>query len=260
MLALPSRHNTAIATTVAKTLYSQLVLGMHTIAQLDPLNPKFPPVSSLSHGDLIAVGGNLEIETLCDAYRRGLFPWYEAGEPLLWWSPNPRLVLKTDAMHLSRSLKKTLKSKFHQVSLNQDFIRVITRCADRPKQADDSWITKEMRAAYIRLHQAGYAHSVEVYQQNTLVGGLYGVGIGQMFFGESMFSDTSDASKTALFYLCRHLQAHQLPLIDCQVESSHLQRLGAHTLARRQFIACISRLCAQPAPPGLWHTQSLFAA
>lgn len=232
---------------------------MPHLYQLDELNPQFPPVSSALDDGLIAVGGNLEVETLCEAYRHGIFPWYEVGQPLLWWSPDPRMVLTTDTMHVSHSLKKNLKSKFSKVTLNKDFSDVITQCAGRRKNSNNSWITEEMREAYIRLHQAGYAHSVEVYQQDTMVGGLYGVGIGQMFFGESMFTHSSDASKTALFYLCHHLQAHKLKLIDCQIESIHLQKLGAQTIPRAQFVERVSTLCALPHPNGLWHPQNLFS-
>ena len=223
--------------------------------ELHALRPRFPAISSADADGLLAIGGNLEVETLCAAYRRGIFPWYEAGQPLLWWSPDPRMVLLTNGMRVSRSLNKEIKSKFPDVRLNHDFKAVIDQCAVSRDSREATWITEAMRDAYLKLHQAGYAHSVEVYSQETLVGGLYGVGIGRMFFGESMFSMVSNASKVALFYLCKHLYAHQLMLIDCQVQSPHLQTLGAFNMARTQFIEYVSKFCPQETPLGLWRPQ-----
>ena len=222
------------------------------MVELDTKSPHFPSVSSADADGLLAVGGNLEPETLCRAYRRGIFPWYEEGQPLLWWSPDPRMVLLSNGMRVSRSLNKVIQSQFSDIRLNYNFNAVIERCAVCRDRRAATWITQAMRDAYLKLHQAGCAHSVEVYNHGDLVGGLYGVGIGRMFFGESMFSDVSNASKVALFYLCRHLYAHQVMLIDCQVKTPHLQTLGAFDMARGQFIEYVSKLCALEAPVGLW--------
>ncbi|MXX98409.1 MAG: leucyl/phenylalanyl-tRNA--protein transferase [Gammaproteobacteria bacterium] len=223
--------------------------------ELDTQNPCFPAVSAADSDGLLAIGGNLEITTLCAAYRRGIFPWYEDGQPLLWWSPDPRMVLLSNGMRVSRSLNKVIKSKFADIRLNHNFKAVIEQCAIPKNRRTTTWITETMRDAYLKLHQAGYAHSMEVYEQETLVGGLYGIGIGQMFFGESMFSNESDASKVALFYLCRHLYGHQLMLIDCQVQSPHLQTLGAFNIARTQFIEYVAKFCKLETPAGLWRPQ-----
>ncbi len=225
------------------------------MVKLDTQYPRFPDISFADADGLLAIGGNLEVETLYTAYRRGIFPWYEAGQPLLWWSPHPRMVLLTNGLRVSRSLNKDIKSKFSDIRLDHDFRAVIEHCAAPRSRRMATWITDEMRDAYLKLHRAGYAHSVEVYDQEDLVGGLYGVGIGRMFFGESMFSKTSNASKVALFYLCKYLYAHRLMLIDCQVESAHLQTLGAFNISRAQFIEYVSKFCGRQTPPELWQPQ-----
>ena len=225
------------------------------MVELDKRHPHFPDISLADADGLLAIGGNLEVETLYVAYRRGIFPWYEAGQPLLWWSPNPRMVLLTNGLRVSRSLNKDIKSKFSDIRLDHDFRAVIEHCAAPRGRRGTTWITDEMRNAYLKLHRAGYAHSVEVYDQGDLVGGLYGVGIGCMFFGESMFSKMSNASKVALFYLCQYLYAHQFRLIDCQVQSPHLQTLGAFNISREQFTEYVSKFCSQQTPPELWRPQ-----
>lgn len=227
--------------------------------ELDAQQPRFPDASEADGDGLLAVGGNLEVETLCAAYRRGIFPWYEEGQPLLWWSPHPRMVLLTNGMRVSRSLGKAIKSESCDIRLNHDFKTVIERCAAPRAHGKNTWITGAMRDAYLALHRVGYAHSVEVYQDEALVGGLYGVGIGRMFFGESMFSEESNASKVALFYLCRHLYAHRLLLIDCQVASAHLQTLGAFNISRAEFTEHTANLCNQEPPPGLWQPQRFLS-
>jgi len=227
--------------------------------RLDARHPRFPELSAAHSNGLLAIGGNLEVETLCAAYQRGIFPWYEEGQPLLWWSPDPRLVLLTNAMRVSRSLGKTIKTRFCDIRLNHNFKAVIEQCAAPRSDQRSTWITPAMKDAYLKMHRAAYAHSLEVYQQGCLVGGLYGVAIGRMFFGESMFATARDASKVALFYLCRHLHAHRLRLIDCQVHSAHLQTLGAFAIRRAQFAAYLAKLCCQPTPPQLWRTQRLAA-
>ena len=225
------------------------------MVKLDSRYPHFPDTSLADADGLLAIGGNLEVDTLYTAYRRGIFPWYEAGQPLLWWSPNPRMVLLTNGLRVSRSLNKDIKSKFSDIRLDYDFKAVIEHCAAPRGGRDATWITDEMRDAYIKLHRMGHAHSVEVYDQEDLVGGLYGVGIGCMFFGESMFAKASNASKVALFYLCKYLYAHRLRLIDCQVQSPHLRTLGAFNISRSQFTEYVSKFCSQPTPPKLWRPQ-----
>ena len=227
--------------------------------KLDAHNPCFPSVDEANANGLLAMGGNLEEETLLTAYKGGIFPWYQAGQPLLWWSPDPRMVLLSNGMHVSRSLNKIIKSHYTDIRLNHNFALVIERCAVSKERRAGTWITEAMRDAYLKLHQSGYAHSVEIYHQGTLVGGLYGIGIGRMFFGESMFSDFSNASKVALFYLCRHLYAHQIMLIDCQTQSAHLQTLGAFNIERTQFIYYVAKLCALGTVSDLWRPQR-FAA
>lgn len=197
----------------------------------------FPPVEQAltEPNGLIATGGRLSTRRLLMAYRQGIFPWFNEGQPVLWWSPDPRMVLFPNALKVSASLRKTLRQQRFTVSMNQDFAAVISACAQARPVRPSTWITPEMQQAYIRLHQQGYAHSVETWQQGELVGGLYGVQLGSVFFGESMFSTTSDASKVALHTLVQHALANSLQIIDCQVPSDHLQRMGAVIIPRTQF-------------------------
>jgi len=211
--------------------------------------PVFPPCEhALSEPDgLLAAGGDLRPERLINAYRQGIFPWYQSGQPILWWSPDPRAVLFPDAIRISRSLRQSMRNGELSVSFDQAFERVVRACADpRPNQSGLTWITDEMLHAYCRLHALGVAHSVEVWREGRLVGGLYGLGIGAAFFGESMFSRTSDASKVALVWLSRQLRAWHYHLIDCQVSSAHLQRLGAVDLPRGEFLRLLAAATAQP--------------
>ncbi len=222
------------------------------------LNPKdkttFPDVElALTEPDgLLAVGGDLSVERLCSAYRHGIFPWYSDGQPILWWTPNPRMVLFLDAIKISRSLKKSLKRDDYTVTFDKAFEQVIYACA-KPR-ADDmgTWITQEMANAYLRMFRLGHAHSVEVWHNNELVGGLYGISIGQVFFGESMFSRKTDASKIALVYLVKQLQRWQFAFIDCQIYSSHLASLGARPISRQQFTKYLDIYCEKPTPPAPW--------
>ena len=203
---------------------------------LDQLDTPFPDVSLAlkEPNGLIAIGGGLSIERLLDAYSNGIFPWYSEGEPILWYSPDPRMVITPDKFHLSKSLRKITHSSRFEVRINTAFEDVITHCRSviRPGQAD-TWIDDAMVQAYCDLNEAGYAHSYEVYEKDKLVGGLYGVALGGVFFGESMFSLVSNASKIAFAYL---LQNSHYRLIDCQVENKHLQNLGAFRLPRDLFI------------------------
>jgi leucyl/phenylalanyl-tRNA--protein transferase len=212
------------------------------------------PEPELSREDgLLAVGGDLSIERLILAYRMGIFPWYSRGEPILWWSPDPRLVLYPESLHVSRSLMKYLKQGRFTVTLDQNFSRVIAACADTPRENQPgTWITTDMMDAYCRLHEAGFAHSVEVWDQGELAGGLYGISLGKCFFGESMFSRKSNASKIGLATLVHLLQSWSIQLIDCQVTTDHLVRLGAREIPRKQFLAELKPALNAPTRKGNW--------
>ena len=220
--------------------------------------PVFPEPTVAGRDGLLALGGDLAPETLLNAYRRGVFPWSEQGQPLLWWCPDPRMVLRPEELRVSRSLRKSLRSKFGRIGLNRAFAQVIRACAQARKYTAKTWITAPMERAYVALHKAGFAYSVEVYDRDgELAGGLYGVRVGRMVFGESMFARRADASKAALFYLCAHVQRHGLPLIDCQVESAHLRSLGARPMARAVFLERCARLCGRAPAPDAWRPRWL---
>ncbi len=214
---------------------------------LDPLYPLFPdPATALSEPDgLLAAGGNLSVDTLLGAYRQGIFPWYEQGQPILWWSPNPRAVIVPNQLHISKSLAKTLRRGGYRITTDQAFASVIKACAEpRPEHLhrpdeNHTWISADMIAAYIRLFEAGHAHSVEYWLDDQLCGGLYGLAIGNVFCGESMFSRASNASKIAFSHLAKGLEKAGFVLIDCQLENNHLNSLGAQVMAREDFIAII---------------------
>ena len=204
---------------------------------LDSPESSFPDIDlALSDPNgLLAAGGDLSSERLLDAYSSGIFPWFEEGQPVLWWSPDPRMVLFPEDLHISKSLQKTLKKSPYTVTLDKAFADVIACCAEPRGESPGTWITSEMRTAYTRLFEAGHAHSVEVWLGEDLVGGLYGVALGQLFFGESMFSFQSNASKIALVNLVKQLQQWNYKLIDCQVSSEHLESLGAIEISREEF-------------------------
>lgn len=210
----------------------------------------FPPLDTAldEPAGLLAAGGALTPEWLLTAYRRGIFPWYSVGQPILWWSPDPRLVLFPDEIHVRRSLAKRLRNAGFQVTFDQAFDAVIEACSSIRADAEGTWITDPMKQAYRRLHRLGYAHSVEVWHGAQLVGGLYGVSLGKLFFGESMFSRERDASKVALVHLARHMQHRGGGLIDCQMHTSHLVSLGARDIARKEFIDYLDVYVDQPAP------------
>ncbi|EST15365.1 leucyl/phenylalanyl-tRNA--protein transferase [Pseudomonas putida S610] len=195
---------------------------------------------------LLAAGGDLTPERLVQAYRHGCFPWYQDGQPILWWSPDPRTVLAPARLHVSRSLAKWMRQGRYQVSFDTDFPAVIAACAAPRDYANGTWITDPMRMAYCELHARGIAHSVEVRQDGELVGGLYGLAMGQLFFGESMFSRADNASKVGFVTLVRHLEAAGFVLIDCQMPTDHLQSLGAHAISRREFAGYLARHLDQP--------------
>lgn len=215
---------------------------------LEPGAPpeRFPdPASALSEPNgLLAAGGDLSPERLMCGYRRGIFPWYSEGQPILWWSPNPRTVLFPEDLHVSRSLGKTLRRDVFQVSLNRAFSEVLRSCAAPRATQPDTWITAAMQDAYQRLHRLGFAHSVECWRDGELVGGLYGVSLGQVFYGESMFSRASDASKVALVHLARM----GFQMIDCQMETPHLRRMGAVSIEREDFLRLLDAWCESPEP------------
>jgi len=201
---------------------------------------------------LLAVGGDLRVERLLAAYRHGIFPWYNDDQPILWWSPDPRAVLFPERLKVSRSLGKTLRKHPFRVTADQAFAEVMAACGGPRRGANGTWITPAIKQAYGRLHELGIAHSVESWRGDELVGGLYGVAIGRVFFGESMFSRVTDASKVAFVYLVRQLQRWGYELIDCQVRTEHLVSLGAETIPRAEFTRLLERWSAVEGRPGPW--------
>jgi len=225
------------------------------IPWLDRATP-FPPLERASKepNGLLAVGGDLSPGRLLAAYRRGIFPWFTAGDPILWWSPDPRMVLFPGELKVSRSLAKTLRNRRYQIRLDHDFDAVIRNCAAPRAGQPETWITAEMRAAYGRLHALGYAHSVETWVEGELAGGLYGVAVGAAFFGESMFTRMRDASKIALVHLVERLRTAGCGLIDCQMRTAHLASLGAREIPRKEFARRLKELVDYGQAPGLWRT------
>jgi leucyl/phenylalanyl-tRNA--protein transferase len=217
------------------------------LAPGDP-SDAFPPLEmALSEPEgLLAAGGDLDAERLLYAYRNGIFPWYEDGQPLLWWSPDPRCVLQADDLHVSRRLRRELRKGSAEVRFNTVFGEVIRACAAPRRSQQGTWITSQMIVAYEHLHEQGWAHSIEIWRDNELTGGLYGLAIGRVFFGESMFSREPSASKIALLALSRHLHRGDFELLDCQVASQHLLDLGATLMPRRHFAAALKNLCNPP--------------
>ena len=193
---------------------------------------------------LLAIGGDLSEQRLLDAYRNGIFPWFNEGQPILWWSPDPRCVLFPEELKISRSLAKRVRNQHFHVTFNQAFTEILEGCATARKGVEDTWITNDIKLAYLNLHKTGYAHSIECWQEGQLVGGLYGIAMGKIFFGESMFSWKPDASKVALVELSRQLQEKKFKLIDCQVHSQHLQRLGAKPIHRNMFVQLLQHYCS----------------
>jgi leucyl/phenylalanyl-tRNA--protein transferase len=214
----------------------------------------FPPVERALRepNGLLAAGGDLSPERLLDAYVHGIFPWFGEDDPVLWWSPDPRMVLFTAEVHVSRSMRKTIRSRRMQVTADRCFDEVMEGCAEPRPGQDGTWITDEMKDAYTRLYRMGYAHSVEAWAGDELVGGLYGVAIGRMFYGESMFSRVSDASKLALFALVTQLARWGFPCVDCQMSTGHLSSLGAREIARATFLRQMRTLVRQGGMPSPW--------
>jgi len=227
-----------------------------------PQDPVFPPLESAlaEPNGLLAAGGDLSPQRLLAAYRRGIFPWYAAGEPILWWSPDPRMVLLPERLKISRSLAKTLRNARYELRLDTAFATVIDACASKPREGQPgTWITEEMQQAYCDLHRLGYAHSVETWVDGRLAGGLYGIAIGRAFYGESMFSHARDASKIALAHLCAYLKLRGFGIIDCQMETRHLASLGATPIPRREFVARLDELCPQGDAPQHWPANAIDA-
>jgi leucyl/phenylalanyl-tRNA--protein transferase len=214
----------------------------------------FPPVHKAlaEPNGLLAAGADLSTERLLLAYSHGIFPWYSEGQPILWWSPDPRMVLFVDELKVSRSLRKAARRGAFELRTDSAFLDVVRACAEPRPGQDGTWIGPEMIDAYARLHRLGHAHSVESWHDGRLVGGLYGVLIGRVFFGESMFARVTDASKVALLRLAAILRRLEVPLIDCQQETEHLATLGARPIPRREFAQRLARLVAGGAPPARW--------
>jgi leucyl/phenylalanyl-tRNA--protein transferase len=217
----------------------------------------FPPPLLASKEGLLAVGGDLSLKRLLLAYRLGIFPWYSEGEPILWWSPDPRLVLYPDELKVSRSLNKVIRKATFKVTMDCAFEKVITECARvRVENQEGTWIVSEMAQAYCRLHEAGYAHSVETWMNGRLAGGLYGVSLGKCFFGESMFTRITNASKVALVALVNWVKDLDFAFIDCQIATSHLIRFGAREISRVRYLDELSQALTAPTLRGQWSFES----
>ena len=213
----------------------------------------FPSLRDATDEGIVAAGGNLSPGMLLSAYRSGIFPWYSEGQPILWWSPDPRFVLFPDEIHISTSLKKVLKKNTFDFSFDTEFERVITECSDKPRPGQDgTWITHDMIDGYVELHSLGYAHSLEIWRGGRLVGGLYGVSIGPFFFGESMFSHESNASKAGLVKLAQGLTGRGFICIDCQVFTEHLAAMGAKNVPREIFLTILAKDIHEKTIRGSW--------
>jgi leucyl/phenylalanyl-tRNA--protein transferase len=224
------------------------------IAWLGPHTP-FPPLARAldDPNGLIAAGGDLSPGRLVDAYRRGIFPWYSGGQPILWWTPDPRMVLFVEDFRVSRSLRRRVQSGVFDVRIDTAFRSVVEACAATPRAGQaGTWITPEIVDAYADMHRLGYGHSVEAWRDGRLVGGLYGLALGSVFFGESMFAHETDASKVALVHLVATLQRQGVRLVDCQQETGHLASLGARPIPRERFAALLGELIHSTDPPGGW--------
>ena len=213
----------------------------------------FPPVSEAEPEGILAVGGDLSVDRLLRAYASGIFPWFSEGEPIQWWSPDPRFVLFPEKLRVSDSMRRLLRSNTFDVTYDQNFEKVIRRCRSVPRKGQQgTWITGDMLRAYAALHEAGFAHSVELWRDRKLVGGLYGVALGSCFFGESMFAEVSNASKVGFVHLVRRLASHGCSLIDCQIPTAHLKSLGAEPIARSVFTEHLKEALTDPTAKGPW--------
>jgi leucyl/phenylalanyl-tRNA--protein transferase len=218
---------------------------------------EFPDLEEADESGLLAVGGDLSLERLKLAYSKGIFPWYEKGMPILWWSPDPRMVLFPDKMIISHSLKQIIKKQHFTVTIDTAFEKVIKNCAQTPRKGEKgTWITREMKNAYIDLHKAGFAHSAEAWLDGKLVGGLYGVAIGKAYFGESMFHHVTNASKVAFFHLVEKLSSWNFKIIDAQVYTNHLESLGGEMIPRSQYIQILEKALLIEDAPVSWEKRS----
>lgn len=214
-----------------------------------------PPELALEEPNgLLAFGGDLSVERLLQAYENGIFPWFSEGEPLLWWSPDPRGILYLDNYQVSKSFRKFLKKHTYKVTKDTAFAQVIKACASTPRDDKGTWITEDMQQAYVRLHNAGFAHSIEVWEGEELVGGLYGIGIGNVFCGESMFHLRSNVSKLAFYHLVQYMKHFGCRFIDCQMQTEHLSSLGATSISRQDFLKQLKQELARDYPKGLWRS------
>lgn len=224
-----------------------------------PDEPAFPHPSLAEPGGLLGIGGDLSIDRLLLAYAMGIFPWYSDGDPVLWFSPDPRFVLKTAELKVGRSLRKRVRRGDFRITLDQAFVEVIRACRSAPRPGQDgTWITDDMVAAYTDLHAAGFAHSVEAWRGERLVGGLYGVSLGRSFSGESMFAREADASKVAFVWLVRQLERWGFPLVDCQMETPHLSRFGGRPMPRAHYLRALRDLVVPPIHGREWSFDNDF--
>ncbi len=228
------------------------------VYQLIPEISLFPPTEEAEEDGLLAVGGDLTKERLLAAYSKGIFPWYEKGQPIMWWSPDPRLVLIPEELKISRSLRKVLRKQKFEIRLDSAFQQVIQACADVRRERDEgTWIIPDIQQAYTDLHEEGFAHSIESWLDGKLAGGLYGISLGHCFFGESMFSTRNDSSKVALVALVDFSIQVGIKMIDCQMTTAHLLSLGAREIKRKMFLKNLKRYLEQPTLKGSWNSYSV---
>ena len=233
---------------------TESILPIPWLESGDEVTPLPDPETALTEPNgLLAIGGSLSPARLEAAYRSGIFPWYSPGEPILWWSPDPRAILRPEQLHISRSMRRALRRADYGISLDTAFDAVVRECAAPRADQPGTWITREMQAAYSRLHTAGLAHSIEVWRDDVLIGGLYGVSIGRAFFGESMFSRAANGSKIALIWLMRQIEAWGFDFLDCQLPTPHLESLGAVCIPRKRFLLALAASQRQPTRLGPWH-------
>lgn len=229
------------------------------IYRLDKNDPFPPPDYALPEPNgLLAYGGDLSVPRLLRAYRQGIFPWFSSGEPLLWWSPDPRGVLFLENYRINRSFTKFLKKHPFTVTLNKAFVEVIQACSAMPRTDKGTWITEEMIVAYCQMHKAGHAQSIEVWEKGELVGGLYGISVGRVFCGESMFHSTDNASKVAFYYLVEHLKSLGCQFLDCQMQTRHLSSVGAEEIPRNEFLTLLQQEQQKPVPSDAWQKNYLY--
>ena len=223
------------------------------VFELDNHEIVFPPAYLADNSGLLAIGGDLKPERLLTAYKMGIFPWFNPNEPILWWSPNPRFVIFPDEIRITKSMKQVLRSDRFRVTFDSDFMGVIRGCQEVPRPGQNgTWISEEIIESYYRLHQKGFIHSVEVWENDKLVGGLYGGVLGKCFFGESMFANVSNASKVGFITLAKNLQEHKFELIDCQVYTTHLESLGARMIPRMDFLKIVDIFKEDIPEPKIW--------